>query len=79
MTFPLAEIRVNDFGGSPFAEHNMPCPICRQNHAVMYLNTGVFWPCGECENERGWYTIRVPRRLRGLLGWILDRWSRRAR
>jgi len=48
----LAEIKVNDWGGAPAADHNMPCAVCRENHAVLNLNTGRFHPCWCCQDMR---------------------------
>jgi hypothetical protein len=45
----LARIEVNDFGGSPVAEHNMPCAVCGRRKAVIVLNTGIFEPCWTCQ------------------------------
>jgi hypothetical protein len=39
--------------GGPWAKHNMPCPVCQDNHAVLNMNTGVFGPCRVCEKD-GW-------------------------
>ena len=61
----LAEIKVDDFGGAPVAEHNMPCPVCRKNPAVLLLNDGTFNPCHEC-SEKGWVTVKMPKWLRWL-------------
>lgn len=62
----LSPIVVNDFGGAPIAEHNMPCAVCGCCHAVLYLNTGVFLPCWKCQ-KHGWRTVQVPKWLRFLL------------
>ena len=54
----------------PAANHNMPCAICRERHAVIMLNTGVFEPCWECR-KTGWRTVRLPEwtwRVLGALG-----------
>ena len=72
----LAEIIVDDFGGAPAAEHNMPCAICRERKAVLLLDYGRFAPCWECQ-RRGWRTTRPPRWLRWLLDWLEDRSHRR--
>lgn len=56
----LAKIEVNDFGGAPFCEHNMPCPVCGQWPAVLVMDTGVFEPCWECQSY-GWQTLRRKR------------------
>ncbi len=52
----LAKIEVNDFGGAPVAEHNMPCAVCRVRHAVIELNAGRFSPCWPCQYN-GWKTL----------------------
>lgn len=52
----LAEIVVDTDGG-PWADHNMPCAVCRQRAAVLNLNTGRFQPCWGCQ-EDGWETTR---------------------
>ena len=51
---------INDFGGAPFAEHDMACPVCSVNHAVLELDTGRFNPCWECQKE-GWIMHRLPK------------------
>ena len=43
--------------GGPWASHNMPCPVCQDNHAVLNLNEGIFGPCRKCEKE-GWEIIK---------------------
>jgi len=62
----LAKIDVDDFGGSPFAEHNMPCAICGVKHAMLELNYGRFQPCCGCQSE-GWHAIKI----RGWRAWVL--------
>lgn len=54
-----AEIIINDFGGSPIAEHNMPCPICLKHKAVYDLSHGFFQPCWVCQNEVRWMTVKA--------------------
>lgn len=69
MPSELAKITVNDFGGAPVAEHNMPCPVCGIKHAVLYLNAGIFYPCRQCERG-GWTLLRLPR-------WLSRWWQNR--
>ena len=57
MTKPQ-KITVNTYGGAPFATHNMPCPVCRNNHAVLDLGTGVMQPCWECQGN-GWTLVKA--------------------
>lgn len=63
----LAKIEIDDFGGSPVAEHNFPCPVCGERKAMLCLNTGLFHPCGLCD-RKGWMLVR-PRR--GIARWIV--------
>lgn len=67
----LAEIKVNDFGGSPIAEHNMPCAVCRNSHAVIDLNTGIFHPCWPCQ-DRQWILVNI-KTLPFWVRWFLAR------
>jgi len=58
---PLAPlVGVTDWG--PWAQHNVPCPVCKERHAVVNLAGWVFGPCGECRRE-GW-ELRPPGRKR---------------
>lgn len=65
--------------GPGVVEHDMPCPVCGTNHAVCYVNTGVFYPCRSCES-RGWTLARPKRwqervmRLIGVKG-MVPRWT----
>jgi len=49
--------------------HDVPCPVCWNNHAILYTNVSLhsgrrqFQPCHECE-EKGWQIVRLPRWLR---------------
>lgn len=55
----LAQIKFTTFGGSPAAEHNMPCPQCVRNPAVMQLSGGpTFQPCWKCQ-KAGWVTVNA--------------------
>jgi hypothetical protein len=36
----IAKIVINDFGGSPVCEHNMPCTVCGIKHAVYDMSNG---------------------------------------
>lgn len=47
----ILEIKINDFGGSPVCEHNMPCSVCHNLHAVYEMNTGIFQPCWPCQKK----------------------------
>lgn len=59
----LAKIEINDFGGSPMAEHNYPCPVCLDHPAVYNLSagrhgSGTMSPCWECQG-RGFHLLRL--------------------
>jgi hypothetical protein len=48
----LAEIRgVTDWG--PWAQHNFPCPVCKERPAIVDLAGWIFGPCPQC-SARGW-------------------------
>ncbi|CAH9014483.1 conserved hypothetical protein [Vibrio phage 424E50-1] len=36
------------------AVHNMPCPVCKTNHAIFVTSSGFFDVCHDCRKE-GWY------------------------
>lgn len=69
----LPQIRWNDYGGAPMAEHNMPCCQCCDRKAVLQLSSAphrpMFQPCWKCQRE-GWVTVKATgwkrRLLRGL-------------
>lgn len=50
----LAYVWVEFFGHA--AEHNMPCAVCGEKHAVLEMPPGVMQPCWSCQ-DRG-YKIR---------------------
>lgn len=51
------EIKIETDGG-PWADHNMPCPVCWENKAVYHTNTGRFDVCWKCQKE-GWHVCRT--------------------
>jgi hypothetical protein len=59
----LTRVRIDDFGGSPAATHNYPCPVCTLKHAVYRIGEARFDPCWGCQGD-GWRVFRVPRWLR---------------
>jgi len=72
----VAHIVVHDFGGSPVAEHNMPCAVCRERKAVYHLNYGWFDPCWTCQ-QAGWRLELYPKTAWGrLLKWAHDKTDR---
>ena len=56
----LAAIHL-DIDQGPFALHNMPCAVCREEPAVFVLHAGFFEPCWTCQ-ELGWTTTNRPKR-----------------
>lgn len=51
-TLPNIHIFLHDSG--MISTHNMPCPVCKINHAVLDLSIGVFDVCIKCKSK-GWY------------------------
>ena len=39
------------------ATHNIPCTVCKTNHAIFNTSEGVAYPCNECQEE-GWALIK---------------------
>lgn len=60
----LAKIEYEDHG--IVVSHNMPCPICGQEPAVLQCNVGVFAPGWKCQGK-GWRTLK----LHPFARWIL--------
>ena len=54
---PLVEVKIVTDGG-PWATHNYPCPVYREKHAVINLNSGVFEPSWQAQLE-GWHLIKA--------------------
>ena len=57
----LAEIKIITDGG-PWATHNMPCPICMKEKAILSLHNGQFQPCWKCQ-KTGYITLKLPQWL----------------
>jgi hypothetical protein len=62
----LAEIKVIELG--PIAVHNMPCPVCREEHAVLDLSCGIMTPCRKCQKEGYWLVHAQPG---SLFSWLI--------
>lgn len=45
--------------GGPWAQHNFPCPVCKEANAMMDLGGWIFEPCTKC-HERGWQLMFKP-------------------
>ncbi len=69
----LAGIRFHNYGGAPAAIHNMPCPQCVKEPAVIQLDDRqhrpTFQPCWSCQKE-GWVTVKATGWRRHLLTWM---------
>lgn len=52
MELPLAEIKVIP-GEFMNCHHNMPCAVCQNKKAVLYMDENVFHPCWPCQRN-GW-------------------------
>jgi len=52
--------------------HNMPCLICKTNHAVLVMPTGMFEPCWKCQEEGYEIVKRSPKNNRSLLDRFFD-------
>ncbi|KKM67127.1 hypothetical protein LCGC14_1474300 [marine sediment metagenome] len=42
------------------ATHNFPCPVCKTNTAILFMNDGQFYPCDQC-SSKGWHTVKLNR------------------
>ena len=49
----LAEVNVYLHDSGMFVNHNMPCPVCKTNHAMCNTSGMIMHPCDEC-SEKGW-------------------------
>lgn len=64
---PLSPVILPD---GPHVEHNMPCAVCLQRHAVYHMNEGIFHPCWWCQYQ-GWeirvrpWWVRLWQKVRG--------------
>ncbi|OGM98686.1 MAG: hypothetical protein A2736_00460 [Candidatus Yanofskybacteria bacterium RIFCSPHIGHO2_01_FULL_41_27] len=47
-----------DFGSPFFFDHTFPCPICRKNNALHFINMRIFLPCDDCR-AKGFLTIKI--------------------
>ena len=63
-------VQYNNYGGAPFAIHNMPCPVCMQEVAIIQLtgNFPMFQPCRSC-GAKGWVTIQTSKLSKRILRW----------
>ena len=57
--------------GGPWADHNYPCPVYREEHAVLDLSTDTFHPSWKAQSE-GYMIVKIERLwARRLLKWLL--------
>lgn len=67
-TLPDVEVYFHDSG--MFCTHNMPCPVCKTNHATFISSSGYFTTCGECE-KLGYEIVKWDKPWhRKLLNWL---------
>jgi len=66
MKIELMKVEINDFGGAPCCEHNYPCPIYRDHHAVYNASDGYFEPSWKARSE-GWRLIKATNWFQKLL------------
>ena len=59
--YPMGTLTVNwASDGGPWATHNMPCPVCMDNPAVIvFVGESYFEPCHSC-NKKGFRITRKP-------------------
>lgn len=50
----LPDVNVFFHDSGMVACHNMPCPVCKNNHAVFVTSSGFFDVCHTCRQD-GWY------------------------
>jgi len=50
----LPEVKVFFHDSGMVACHNMPCPVCKNKHAVFVTTSGFFDVCHDCRKS-GWY------------------------
>jgi len=56
-TYKVSDVYVNMHDSGMLCSHNYSCPVCRTNHAVLDLNSGLMQPCWSCQ-ELGYTLIR---------------------
>jgi hypothetical protein len=44
-------VKVFIHGSGMLANHNYPCAVCRDDKAVLDMETGLFQPCHKCTKE----------------------------
>ena len=76
MAKEMIKVEIDDLGGSPIAEHNMPCAVCHERKAVYNLSanvpkSGVFDPCWRCQ-EKGWFISK--KQPADPIGSLLRKW-----
>lgn len=55
--------------GGPWAFHDVACPVCSENKAIVYLNDGTFQPCSTCA-EQGWTLYQMSKLQRKRKQWM---------
>lgn len=54
---PVTPVNVWMHDSGMVCQHDYSCPVCRTEHAVMQLHTGVMQPCWVCQT-RGFILVR---------------------
>ena len=68
----LPNIYVGIHDSGMISTHNMPCCICKTNHAVFIMSEGTFEPCWKCQ-EMGYKIVKSkPKDDRGPINRFFD-------
>lgn len=63
----LSDVNVWMHGSGMLAKHDYPCSVCRNNPAVLSLDSGIMSPCWECQRD-GWMTIKTEDKRGSIMG-----------
>ena len=55
----LPKVNVFFHESGMLATHNMPCPVCKTNHAMFVASAGYFDVCYKCQGD-GWSVTKRP-------------------
>lgn len=67
----LSDIHMFMHDSGMIATHNMPCPVCKTNHAVFILSSGYFTVCHECKND-GWAVTKTKEKKLSLIDKMIN-------
>ena len=68
----LPDIYVGIHDSGMVSTHNMPCCICKTNHAVFIMSKGMFAPCCGCQDEGYAVVKKKVKADRGLIDRFFD-------